>query len=106
MALFLGTDKVARVQVKQLIAHLDRQGALDDEEGSVLLMMQVQGDPCRDVIVASMKSKWPSLSAPIIRNDQGSGPSMIVFLPSPFLTPEHPNSFWITSLTGPSHLSL
>jgi hypothetical protein len=40
---FWSADNVARVQVKQLIASLDRKGALDDEEGVVLLMMKVKG---------------------------------------------------------------
>src|SRR5215813_2151960 len=38
-------DKVARVQLKQFIANLDRKSALNDEEGIVLLIMKVQGRP-------------------------------------------------------------
>src|SRR5262252_10519613 len=38
-------DKVARVQLKQLIANLDRKGAFNDEESIVLLIMKVQGGP-------------------------------------------------------------
>src|SRR5262245_17472316 len=36
-------DNVARVQLKQFIANLDRKSAFNHEEGIVLLVMQVQG---------------------------------------------------------------
>jgi hypothetical protein len=38
-------DKVARVQLKQFIANLERKSAFNDEEGIVLLIMMVQGRP-------------------------------------------------------------
>src|SRR5262244_1520449 len=38
-------EKVARVQLKQFIANLDRKSAFNDEEGIVLLIMKVQGGP-------------------------------------------------------------
>src|SRR5689334_20056945 len=78
-------DNVARLQLEQLIANLYRKGAFDDEEGIVLLVMKCKGGTCRWVMVASIKSKRPSTSAPVIRNNHESGPIMTVFFPSPFL---------------------